>query len=575
MMHQMKTRVLGLVLAAGCLSSAASAQIAQALDRVSPDTPIVIGIRDLSELSGDLKRWAGVVAPPEAAMQLGMAEQMLSLPGLNAEGSAAIALSFEPGGEEPVPAIVLPVQDYDAFVEAMQGNPADAVAALNMMGDTVYAKSLGDGYAVISPEMERVEGFAGTAGQLGEHRARMGELGHQAAEGADVFVLVDIQSIRPVLEAAMVNARQQAEFAAMMAGEAAAAQIEAMLSAAETFMNDGRTAVLGMGMGEAGVWLDFAGQFEEGSDTGEVFAGSGDAPQYMTALPNIDYIFAMAADFSAPGIRGLLRQFGEMSQGISMGFNSERLIELNDGQAMVIGKTPGLFAGGLFTNSVQFTASSKPQELLEATREAIAEMDGLTEQGMVFSTSYQEDAAEVAGRSVDAWGFTMAADPNHQDAMAATMGIQQMTMLFGGQAGPSGYMVGTDRGVISTFAKNSRLLERTLQGESSMAANEMLSAAAEHLPENRTAEFYLNIKGVIDMVAPMMGAMMPGADLSGLPEQMHPIALGVSTGDSGMHARLFVPGDVLEFAGSMAQQFGGEGEWEDEIEDEPADRPRF
>jgi hypothetical protein len=41
-----------------------------------------------------------------------------------------------------------------------------------------------------------------------------------------------------------------------------------------------------------------------------------------------------------------------------------------------------------------------------------------------------------------------------------------------------------------------------------------------------------------------------------------------------MHARVFLPGDVLEFAGAMAQKFGGDGDWED-VDDEPDSRPRF
>ncbi len=69
----------------------------------------------------------------------------------------------------------------------------------------------------------------------------------------------------------------------------------------------------------------------------------------------------------------------------------------------------------------------------------------------------------------------------------------------------------------------------------------------------------------------MMGA---GADLGDLPEEMNPIGFALATGGGGMHARVFVPGDVLEFGAAMAEQFGGGDEWED-VEDEPESKPRF
>ena len=69
MMMQMKTRVLGLVMAAGLVATPAIAT-PPALDRVSPDTPIIIGIKSLSEFSGDTQKWAKAVLPPEAGMQI-------------------------------------------------------------------------------------------------------------------------------------------------------------------------------------------------------------------------------------------------------------------------------------------------------------------------------------------------------------------------------------------------------------------------------------------------------------------------------------------------------------------------
>lgn len=576
MMTQMKARVLGLVMATGLVATAASAT-PPALDLVSPDTPIVIGIKSLSEATGDAQKWAQAVMPPEAAMNVMMMNQMLSLPGLNPDGSAAIAMTFpngDPMRSEPVPTLVVPVEDYNAFVEAMQGNAADGITALNMMGETMYAKDLGGGFMALSPEMGLVEKFSGKTGQTAAHKARMGERGTNAADGADVFVILDIETMRPMLEEGLSEMKEQMQFAAMMGGEAAAAQINAMTSVADAVVADARTAVVGLGLDDSGVWLDFAGQFADGSDTGKVFADSGDSTPLLGAVPNMDYVMAAAFDMSNKGMQGLMANAKAMTKGMGMTGTAEGVMEHTKGQAFIMGTTPGMFAGGLFTNTVQFAASDDPEALLGAMKASMEEMNGQSQEGMIFNTTYTEDAGQAAGRSLNAWSLSMSADPDHENAMATGMALSQMTMLFGGQAGPSGYITTTDKGVVSTFAKNTKLMEKVLTGGDSIANNDMLKAAASHLPEDRSAEFYLNIKGVLDMVGPMMAMIAPGTDLGDLPEKMNPIAMGLATGENGMHARVYMPGDVLEFIGSMAQTMGGAGEWED-VDEAPGSRPRF
>jgi hypothetical protein len=575
MKMQMKTRVFGLVMATGLAATAASAT-PPALDLVSTDTPIIIGIKSLTELSGDAQKWAKAVLPPEAGMQMMMMDQMLSLPGLNPEGSAAIALSFPQGtmDAEPIPTLILPMADYGAFVEAMQGNAADGITALNMMGDTMYAKDLGGGFMAMSPMMGAVEDFAGKKGQTKAHKARMGKRGTDAADGADIFVVLDIETMRPMLEQGLEEMKGQMEMAAMMGGDAAAQQIETMTSVADAVVADARTAVVGLGLDDTGVWLDFAGQFANGSDTGKIFSDSGNSTPLLGAVPNMNYVMAFAFDMSNAGIQKLMSDAAAMNKGMGFTVNTADMMKHAKGQAMVMGTTPGLFAGGLFSNTVQFTASDKPEALMNAMKTAMTEMNGTSQEGMIFNTTFAENAGEAGGKSLASWGLAMEADPNHENAMATSMALSQMTMLFGGQAGPSGYVTTTDKGMFSTFSKNSKLMERVLAGGDSMANNEMLKNAAAHLPADRTAEFYLNIKGVLDMVGPMMAMFAPGTDLGELPEQMNPIAMGLSTGGNGMHARVYLPGDVLEFAGSMAQKFGGEGDWGD-VDDEPNSRPRF
>jgi len=576
-MMKMQTRVLGILAAAGLAATPALA-VPPALDHLSADTPIIIGIQSLSGLTADAQKWGTMFAPPEAAMGLMMVEQMLQMPGLNADGSAAVALVFPDGtmNAEPIPTIILPVSSFSDFVEAMQGEASDGVTALNFQGETLFAKDIGSGFMAMGPVMELIEDFDGSTGNNRAHDARLGTRGAEAADQAGVFVVIDVESMRPQLEMALDEMGAQMEFAAMMGGEAAAQQIEMMMNAAEAVVNEGQTAFIGLGSSEDGLWLDFAGQFAEGSDTGAVFADAGNSSSLFGALPNLDYIVAFAFDNSSEGIRSLMTAAVEMSEGMGMGFQTADIMALNNGQSMVIGTTPGLFAGGLFANTVQFTASENPEQLYDAMKTMTIEMDGMSQNGILYHTSFEENAAEAAGYNLHAWGMTMEGDPDHENGVAAGMQLQQMTMLFGGQTGPSGYMATTDKGIYASFSKNRKLMETVLTGEGGqLIDNTGMAMVAGHLPEARTAEAYLNIKGVFDMVMPFLSMMGMGADID-MPEEMNPIGFGLATGDGGMHARLFVPGDVLEFGAAMAEQFGGEDEWEDnEVEDEPESKPRF
>lgn len=567
-----QTRVLGMLLAAGLAATPAVA-IPPALDRVPAEAPIVIGIRDLNHLFTSVERWTGVFAPEEEMEELAMVEDILGTPGVNADGSAAVVLNFVPGAEEPIPVIIVPVSDYEAFVEAMNGQAGDGVSTLEIEGEEAYARNLGGGFVALGPDFDAVSDFQGESGRLAAHEARLGKNAAAAADDADLFVIVDLQAMRPFLEMGMQQMEQSMAMAGMMGGEAVQAQMEMMMGAARAVVDEGRTAFIGMGSGEDGLWLDFAGQFAEGSDTAGVFAEGGNAGALLNKLPPIDYIAAFAIDTSSEGIRGLMGQMAELNQGMGFGIDVGQMAELVNGQATVIGVTPGLFAGGLFANTVQFTATARPQELLEKSAEMIREMDGQTQQGLKFSTSFEKDAAKAGDTPLHAYGVTMEVDPNDENAMMASMAMQQMAMIFGAEAGPKGFIALTDNGMYQTMSRNTTLMSKALDSGGGLDSKAGIEAVSKRLPDNRTGVAYVNVKGVTDMVAPML-AMMGGVDLGEIPEDLSPIAMSLSTGGGGMHSRVFMPADVLQLFSDLRTRFQGDDEWE-EIEEEPASKPRF
>ena len=569
-----KTRVLGMLMAVGMVATAAVA-IPPALDHVAPDVPVVIGVRDLAHLGESMKHWGSVFGNAEAQQGLMVIDSMLGMDGINAAGSAAGALHFEPGDEQPTPVIVIPVSDFGAFVEGLEGKSGDGVVAIQIMGSTGYAKSLGDGFAAMGPDLDAVTAFDGKAGRLKANETRLGKTAKPAADKADIFVIADVQALRPMLEQGLEQMEQNMSMAAMMGGEAVQAQMDLLTNAAKSVVNDGRTAFIGMGSDDAGVWLDFASQFNDGSETAKVFADQGNAAPLFKNLPNMDYVAAFAFDTSSPGIRGLMTEAAKLNQGMGLGSSMTKLAGLFDGQATVIGTTPGLFAGGLFSNTVQFSSSKNPAALLSSWKQIMSDMNGKTQQGMTFTTTFEENASKIGDTPLHAYAVSMEVDPNDENAMMASMAIQQMTLVFGGEAGPRGYLAQTSKGLYQTMSRNSDLMARVLKGDGdSMASSASIKSVADHLPEERTVEAYLNIKGVLDMVGPLM-SMMGGPSIDNVPESLHPLGMSLSTGAGGMHGRLFLPTDVLDMVAKMKEQFGGgEGEWED-VQEEPKSKPRF
>lgn len=569
---KMQTRVLGMVLAAGLAATPAIA-IPPALDHVPAETHVVVGVRDLSHLAESVKHWGGMFAPAEAMGQLAMVDMILATPGVDASGSAAVALNFPEGGGEPVPVLVVPVSDFEAFVGAMNGEVGEGVSTIEMHGEEAFAKDIEGDFIAVGPDFDAVNAFDGSSGRAGAHETRLGETASLGAEKADLFFVVDVQAMRPYIDMGLQQMEAQMGMAAMMGGEAVQAQMAAITGAFKAFAADGKTAFFGLGSGEQGVWLDFAAQFNEGTESANVFADGGNAGALLEKLPAMDYVAAFAMDTGSPGLRELMAKAAELGQGMSFGASMGKLATLQSGQATVIGVTPGLFAGGLFSNTVQYTAAEDPEALLEGYEEAIQEINGQTQQGLKLTTAFERNAAEADGTPLHAYAVAMEVDPNDENAAMAGAAMQQMAMVFGGEAGPKGYVALTDDGMYQTMSRNTALISQALNAEESIESNPGIEDVREHLPESRTAEAYINVKGVTDMIAPML-AMMGGITLDEVPADLHPLAATLTTGEGGMLGRFFVPADVIEMAASLKTKFQGEGEWE-EVEEEPDAKPRF
>ncbi len=90
----------------------------------------------------------------EAQAGVQMAKAMLSMPGINADGSAAIAITSLEGMNEkalePPMVVLMPVSDYAALVGNF-GGTGEGLEMLNIEGNEVFIQNVGGGYAMVGP----------------------------------------------------------------------------------------------------------------------------------------------------------------------------------------------------------------------------------------------------------------------------------------------------------------------------------------------------------------------------------------------------------------------------------------
>jgi hypothetical protein len=571
--------------AAVSLLAPAWADVPPAMDRVPQGTMVVITIRNAAQFKGNVEGLIAKLGLPEGAADMGPLNQMLSMPGLDSDGSVALAmLGLEQGenGEPPV-VIVAPVEDYGAFATGL-GGTGEGVEEVEIEGDASFIKDLGGGFAAVGPERATVEAFAGEPGQGARFTTLMGPNGAAVADGADVFVVADIAALGPAMKAGMEEAK--ANFAAMAEmGGPGAAQLAVAEAFMDEFIRDGQAGVIGLNVRDTGVKLDFGAQFKEGSEWAGYFAqAEGKPTALLGSVPNLraGYLFAFAMDTSAPGIKRLFKDVLEAAQaadpeaaGMMPGGNLVETIDKVDGTAFVMGTSPGGFMGGLFVNTLMYVKTSDPDGYIASMRELFTGMDGKTAGGVTYDTSFEQGTTEVSGTKADAWSMRMQFDPADP---AAQQGQMAQAMMFGPAGGPSGFVAKANNGVLVTYSKNSELLSEGLtaaKGGAGLAGEPGIAAVSKGLPEGRTAEGYIGVKGILEMA---LGAMAmfggPVGDFE-VPADLPPIGMGGTTKSGGARLLVSVPVEVLAAFSELGQSFGPGPGMEMEEMEEDAGQERF
>lgn len=568
--RQMKTvlsRTLASIVVAGLPLGVAAADVTEALDRVPADTPVVISIGNVNAFFDQAEAITSVVDQPQAQGGIQMARSMLSMPGINPEGSAAIAiLSIDDmeNQEEPPMVILIPVSDYNAVVTGLGGS-GEGLEALDIEGETVYIKSVGDGFAAIGPKEDILSGFSGEAGNTEDHENRMGQTGSRMSDENAVLVIANMDHLRePMLEGWAETAESMQQMMAMGGAPAdqVQAQVEMMDVFVRSFADQADRGLMGMGGGDYGFSVEFGVNFKEGTEFANTFAGGGNASQLMGKLPGGDYLFAYAMDFSSEGLKNTLTKLSQMGDQANQfpGLSPAGFIEQSSGIAQVMGVSPGgLMGGGLLTATTAVIQTENADALIGQFSDQMKAANDQVINGMGITTNFNDAGEQVAGTTAHRWSMQMLPDMNQPGAMQMQM---MMPMLFGPTGGPNGYIAKAGANdVVVTYSTKSEMLEKAVQSATNggaLAQNQLLKLQADRLHSEPIMLAYIDGGALMEMILPTI-AMFAGPVNLDVPENVTPLAMSIAGEGGGMSFRTVVPQDLIQLSKDAGAAFGAMG----------------
>lgn len=572
-----------LTLAAG--ASIALGDLPAAIDRVPAGTPIIVGIRSVDTLKSRVMGLLEQLHVPLPEEGLSEVNALLKTEGVNSKGSVALALT-PPAGDDGHPKIIalVPVSDGAALIKALKGDPAQKIATVTMPGEEAqegFAKDIGGGYVAFADQKDSLETFEGKGGNIAAISSSIGETGKRIGDASDFLIVLNLPALKPMLEEGVNGWKQQMKQMEAMMGAGGGPQADQMKAgfalvtgAADAFVNDGQAAVVGLNIDGHGLNADFAAQFKEGSKSAATFAGKGNSLTYLSRLPNQNFLIAAAMDFSAPSTKKFMQdmQSAMPNQGGGMG-QWGKMMSQSDGAGFIMGQSD--LGAGLLVNSAYYFASKEPQKLADAQVASMKEMSGKNIDGVKYTVTHKPDAAEVAGMKVATWSMSMDVDADNP------MGpqIEMINNFMFGPEGLNGYSAVLPNAVITTMSKNSKLLTAAIEsakGGKGLGDDELLKGTAASLPADRTMEFYIGSKTLLDTIGGVMAMTGQNMDIKA-PDKLAPIGMALTTSGGGVALRLHMPTDVMKVIADLQKMEEGGEEPAGDMKDEkkPAKAPRF
>lgn len=534
---------------------------------VPADADVVAVMPDVGELLRDADT-VNAMLGHMSTMELTMATSMLrGMPGMNLTGSGAVVVDLdeENPGNAPRMMMLLPVSDFEAMSQGRE--PVNGIVEMNMGGMPLFMRDVGGGYAAVGVDSAMIDGFTPAGRGEDEVMASLGATGASMMLTSDLFVMLNLDSVRPMIEQSLADIEAQAEMVELMAGPEAAQAMDMMVDAYANVSTDGERVMHAMTFDQAsGLAADFAVQFKEGSEAAGYLNNEGRAAQHMARVPGMDFFYAAAFDFSGEGLSSLMGEYMEMVQamdqaGMMGAFNMDAIADMFTSGAMVMGAPQNLMGGGIMTNTVVYIASEDTAGYVEQMREMYGAMGQIEQQGVRMRASLSDETVDVGGIKAyeHSMSFTMPAGMG--GGFGAPSPDMVMQMMYGPSKGPAGYIAETDSGIVMTMGKDAQLLSKAVSatnGVGTLRKDAGILAAAGMLPENRVMEAYVGVDHILNTVGPMM--MMFGAIPDFAPvERLTPVAMGMTADNGALMFRAVMPVETMKKAVEMIPQDAGGG----------------
>lgn len=597
MIRMLKSKCLPVLLAVACLIPAMQAAPAVAqtplpdvLNLAPKGAEVVVVVPNIASLRKKfdsfsealgLKNMPGYVNPIDE-----MKRELKIGDGFNENGSALIVLtglknSIE-NGEEPDIVVAVPVTNIDKFLSQYKPTKDGDIYSFDSPNGKGFARSVGK-HCVMSPVKASVVDFKPGNGADTIGKAA-GTLGRRYLTSSDVAIYVNVETLAPILRQKLDEAYKdmgdlfdafgQGDDAQAQVMKSAKAMVAMMFEGLDSMLRDTNAAVIGSDMDSKGIGMTFTAQFRENSQLAKIFPGGGNAANLLAKLPGDPYMFAGAMDFRGINLAkvadSVAKQMPKDGGWISdMIKQSLPLLSKAKGMAQVyqVPQNPAGILGGF--GGLSIIETDNADEYLKVNQKYVQSMNNLKmELGpdpdgkpmvLTFASKYDAGVFQIDGVSVDQYQIKMNMPPELLRQMGPMAGV----MMGMGMTNQTGYVAKKGKFVLMTTLADTNLVKSGLKalGEGKGLGTDGPTAMTRKagLPAKSAGEFYISVGGIIKTIQPFLAMMAPNGPQIQVPENLPPIALGMSAEDSGMAVRFYAPMPLIQWVKDFAMQMQAGG----------------
>lgn len=552
-------------------SSSCRADWPAVLSVMPDDTQIAICTSRLDDL-GD--HWDRLLAAIELdVLGLPSVDELIAMVGfdpLALDGDRSLGLCVRKGNwpelDDPPILLFLPVSDYTQWLASVDSEPVgDGLATFTVSGaQKLYVRQAGS-YAVLGVAQDDVGNYEPDAGVSQRLQKAVGDVGRRIVDRGDLTVIVDFDgladSLGNVVEKAL-GAMSEAMAQAGQVGGDPQKVVDMYRGIVQTVLSDASGGVFSLRVGSWGVAFDKAIQWKPESEIAGFFPGSPHARNLLSQFPANPYMLAMSMDFSSIRLGKMVERFqahfAEQGDEDMWSMGGIDIWKKSEGMAMVVYPPPAGLLGGVLNQAAIYYRGDAPA-LRAALKDGTLAVDGKTQQGISFTTSYESEAEEIDGTAVDTYSMQMRFP-------AELMQAQQAISMMYGPAGLRGFVAPAEGGILQTVSRNKKLMSELIAADRDdglgLSVDEKMAAIDKYLPDNLSLRAYVGLGTILNQAGPMAAMFLPDLDMEEL-LTVSPLGLGISVSNGGIEASMVVPADLIrtgiEIGMAVRDAMGGNG----------------